>query len=151
MYAPQFTTLRWEVCAHNQQFTVANATLASESPAFKLRFSNSDSKPSQASNNKGQCLYTQQLSKVPAKAASRSPATADTNILTISQFYRLRTLGSSATRAFRHQGVPAITVDSCSRHLVARTYGSVDGGLAHTTSRSRTIFGITGGVWSVLN
>ena len=46
-------------------------TLRPKSPFFKLRFYSSDSRPIQASHNKGPCLYTLQLFKVSSKAVSR--------------------------------------------------------------------------------
>ena len=127
-------------------------TLRPKPPVLKLIFHNSYSRPSQASNNKGSCLPSWQLFKVSSRAASRDSrpqATADTNILTISLVRRLRPFGSRATGAFHHQRVSAIMVDSGSRQDLQvcgwRGLG------AHFTSRSKTIFWITKGVWNALN
>ena len=96
-----------------------------------------------------------QLFKISATAVSRP--TVDTHLSTDNLLRPRRTFGSSATRAFRHQRL-RLTV------ALARTYRSVDGGIspsaitvgptglwmggAHTTSRSKIIFGITAGVWN---
>ena len=119
-------------------------TLCPKSPVFKLRFHNSNSRLRQLSNTSGPCLYTRQLFTVSEKAVSMPDPTTNTPFRTLSRFGCLRTFGTSATRAFRHRLVPAITVDSGSRQDL-RVCGS---GGAHTTSRSKTIFGITGGVWN---
>ena len=92
-----------------------------KSPVFKLtlRFHNSNSRLSQPSNSNGPYLYTRQLFKVSEKAVSMLHATTNTAFLTLSRFGCLRTFGMSTTRAFRHRIVPAITVDSGSRHAGA--------------------------------
>ena len=124
-------------------------TLCPKSPVFKLRFHNSDSKPSKASNNNGLCLYTLPLSKVSAKAVSRPHATANPSIFTISRFCCLRTFGSSATRAYRHRCVPVITVDSGSRQdLRVCGWGGSYYVRIQDHLRGDRVFG---GVWNALN
>ena len=131
--------------AENHQFAVTNSNLASEISVFKLRFHNSNSRLSQPSNNNGPCLSTRQLFTVSART-SRTPAAAlHTVIFKSSRLCRLKTFGMGTTRAFRHRREPAIKVESGLRH--AGPPGLWIKG-PHTTSRFKTIFGITGGVWN---
>ena len=90
-------------------------TLHPKSPVFKLRFHNSNSRLSKPSNNNGPCLSTRQLFTVPPRT-SRPPAAAHPIIFTRGRLCRLKTFGLCTTRAFRHRRVPAIMVDSGSRH-----------------------------------